>query len=192
MWVWSLGWEDPLEEEIATHSSILAWEILWTKEPGGLQSTGSQRVRHNRATEHARVSLSPPKPLTYITWTTGVRFLSNCLSAWNLIFEEHWIYLNQPCDLGQLIILYPWASFHHLFCQVGTYLELDAPLKVTLTPKFSSSTCECHILIASSTTLSIPPPQRQLSAQPRVWGDESSLTRHKSFLPFSFLSYLRW
>ena len=46
-WVQSLGWEDPLEEEIATHSSILAWEIPWTEEPGGLQSMGSQRVGHN-------------------------------------------------------------------------------------------------------------------------------------------------
>ena len=43
----SLGWEDPLEEEMATHSSILAWEILWTEEPRGLQSMGSQRVGHN-------------------------------------------------------------------------------------------------------------------------------------------------
>ena len=40
----SLGWEDPLEKEMATHSSILAWEIPWTEEPGGLQSSGSQRV----------------------------------------------------------------------------------------------------------------------------------------------------
>ena len=38
--------EDPLEEGMATHSSILAWEIPWTEEPGGLESTGSQRVRH--------------------------------------------------------------------------------------------------------------------------------------------------
>ena len=43
-WVWSQGWEDPLEEHIATYSSILAWRILWTEEPGGLQSMGSQRV----------------------------------------------------------------------------------------------------------------------------------------------------
>ena len=41
------GWEDPLEKEMATHSSILAWRIPWTEEPGGLQSTGSQRVRHD-------------------------------------------------------------------------------------------------------------------------------------------------
>ena len=46
-WVRSLGLEDPLEEEMATHSSIHAWRIPWTEEPGGLQSMGSQRVRHN-------------------------------------------------------------------------------------------------------------------------------------------------
>ena len=43
----SLGREDPLEKEMATHSSILAWRIPWTEEPGGLQSTGSQRVGHS-------------------------------------------------------------------------------------------------------------------------------------------------
>ena len=46
-WVWSLGWEDPLEEGMATHSSILAWRIPWTEEPGGLQSLGSQRIGHD-------------------------------------------------------------------------------------------------------------------------------------------------
>ena len=46
-WVWSLGPEDPLEKEMATHSSILTWRIPWTEEPGGLQSTGSPRVRHD-------------------------------------------------------------------------------------------------------------------------------------------------
>ena len=43
----SLSWEDPLEEGMATHSSILAWRIPWTEEPGGLQSMGLQRVRHD-------------------------------------------------------------------------------------------------------------------------------------------------
>ena len=46
-WVLSLVREDPLEKETATHSSILAWRIPWMEEPGGLQSTGSQRVRHD-------------------------------------------------------------------------------------------------------------------------------------------------
>ena len=50
MWetqVQSLGWEDPLEKEMASHSCILAWRIPWMEEPGRLQSTGSQRVRHD-------------------------------------------------------------------------------------------------------------------------------------------------
>ena len=49
-WVRSLGRKDPLEKGLATHSSILAWRILWIKEPGGLQSIESQRFGHNRAT----------------------------------------------------------------------------------------------------------------------------------------------
>ena len=44
-WVWSLGWEDPLEKRMATHCSILSWRIPWRQEPGGLQFMGSQRVR---------------------------------------------------------------------------------------------------------------------------------------------------
>ena len=47
MWVPSLYWEEPLEEGMAPHSSILAWRIPWTEEPGGLQSIGSHRVRHD-------------------------------------------------------------------------------------------------------------------------------------------------
>ena len=58
--VWSLGWEDSLEKEMVTHSSILAWRIPWTEEPGGLQCTGSQRVRHDWAT-------SPSPSLTELT-----------------------------------------------------------------------------------------------------------------------------
>ena len=50
--VQSLGQEDPLEKEMATHSSILAWEISWTEEPGRLQSMGSQRVGYDLVTKH--------------------------------------------------------------------------------------------------------------------------------------------
>ena len=57
-WVLSLGWEDPLEKEMATHSSILAWKIPWTEAPGRLRSMGSQRVRHDWVT-----SLSLPSEL---------------------------------------------------------------------------------------------------------------------------------
>ena len=52
MWVWTLGQEDPLEEEMATHFSILAEKIPWTEKPGGLQSMGSQRDGHSWAIVH--------------------------------------------------------------------------------------------------------------------------------------------
>ena len=55
-WVRSLGREDPLEKERATHFSILVWRIPWTEEPGGLQSMGLRRIKHNRATEHAHTN----------------------------------------------------------------------------------------------------------------------------------------
>ena len=54
MWVQSLDREDPLEEEIATHSSTLPWRIPWTEEPGRLQSMGSQRVGHNLETKQQK------------------------------------------------------------------------------------------------------------------------------------------
>ena len=49
-WVQALGWKDPLEKEMAIHSSTIAWKIPWTEEPGRLQSMGSKRVRHDRVT----------------------------------------------------------------------------------------------------------------------------------------------
>ena len=56
-WVRSQSQEDPLEEEMATHSSIFAWRIPWPEEPGGLQSLGPQRVRHNLVTKQQQYSL---------------------------------------------------------------------------------------------------------------------------------------
>ena len=61
MWIRSLGQEDPLEKEMATHSSILAWEIPWTEDPGRLQSMGSQRVRHDLVTK------PPPQQNNFIS-----------------------------------------------------------------------------------------------------------------------------
>ena len=57
MWVQSLDWEDPLEEEMATHSSVLSWEIPWTEEPGWLHPIGSQRGQHNLMTKHKHINL---------------------------------------------------------------------------------------------------------------------------------------
>ena len=61
MRVWSLGGEDFLEEEMETHSNILAWRIPWIEEPGGLQSIGSQRARHDWSDLALRVTESEPR-----------------------------------------------------------------------------------------------------------------------------------
>ena len=72
MCVQSLGREDPLEEGMATHSSILAWSISWTEEPGGLQSTGSPRVRHDLVHRHGDCKIWERKkkwlPITCFTF----------------------------------------------------------------------------------------------------------------------------
>ena len=80
-WVWSLGQEDPLEKEMATHSSILTWKIPWVKEPGGLESVGSQRVGHDWATRYT-LSVLCFGSSSYIlsislTWWTSTLPVSN-------------------------------------------------------------------------------------------------------------------
>ena len=84
-WVWSLGREDPLEKEMAIHSSAIAWKIPWTKELGRLQSMGSQRVGHDWTT-----SLSfpfPVRPLSPAAWRTAQNsLLVNYSSYWESQF----------------------------------------------------------------------------------------------------------
>ena len=72
-WIWPLGWEDPLEKGMATHCNILAWSIPWTKEPGGLESMGSQRVGQGWAT-----NILPPCPSP----NPGVHPSSCAFSRW--------------------------------------------------------------------------------------------------------------
>ena len=62
----SLGQEDPLGKEMATHSSILAWEIPWTEEPGGLQSMGHKGVGHDVQRDNRSVSLGPTLPCLHL------------------------------------------------------------------------------------------------------------------------------
>ena len=75
-WAQSLGWEDPLEEGMVTHSSILTWRIPWTEEPGGLQPSGSWRVRHDWVTKHstAQCVYVNPKLLIYLPHPTPLAF----------------------------------------------------------------------------------------------------------------------
>ena len=73
LWVQSLGREHPLEEEMATHTSILAGKIPWTEKPGGLQSIGSQRVRHNGVRTHGHLDYSQ-------FWLSQVKLLRTLLN----------------------------------------------------------------------------------------------------------------
>ena len=79
-WVWSLGQEDPLEKGMATHSSILAWEIPWTEESGELMSTGLQRVRPNWATNtHTLAAITSLFPLDQ--WVSSCTVCQNNLKG---------------------------------------------------------------------------------------------------------------
>ena len=84
----SLGWEDPLEEGMATHTSILAWRIPWTEEPGGPQSIGSQRVRHDWVTN---ASYSYCK----------MNFFMNSSMTFNMCIDSWSHYHNQSRSINQ-------------------------------------------------------------------------------------------
>ena len=97
MLVWFLGWEDSLEEAMATHSSILAWRISWTEEPGGLQPMGLQRVRHDW-NDWARAHSMQIKHLQYLSGLKLQRFIS-CL--WHLFTTDQlWFLCLSIRDLG--------------------------------------------------------------------------------------------
>ena len=87
MWVWSLGPKDPLETGMATHFTVLAWRIPWTEEPGGLQSMGSQRVRHdwsNLAYMHIQYSMVWIQP-NFLFYSITTRHLKWVLSSFDFI-----------------------------------------------------------------------------------------------------------
>ena len=86
-WVRSLGWEEPLEEEMATHSRILAWRIPWREEPGVLQSMGLQRVGHDLRLNNIEV----------------MTVSDMCVCEWtSVIFEE--MYFNYLEQTGQILL----------------------------------------------------------------------------------------
>ena len=94
-WVLSLGWENPMVKEMATHSSILAWEILWTEESGEIQPMRSQRVRHNWAIKQQWQGLSHLVKL--------VRQISyKVIHMWNLEKEYKWTYLQNKNRLTDI------------------------------------------------------------------------------------------
>ena len=91
MQVWSWGWKDPLERGLATHSSVLAWRILWTEEPGGPQSIGLQRVGHrwsNSALMHA------------IDSKMAVQFIFQIKEILFWVCQERFVFYHEWVDFG--------------------------------------------------------------------------------------------
>ena len=108
MQVQSLGQKDPLEKEMAKHSSSLAWRIPRTEEPGGLQSTGSQRVGHDWVTEHTHkaeclsISLWMYKQ-TVVCNTTEYYSAIKGTEFWNMLLRRHYDEWNKPNTKGQIL-----------------------------------------------------------------------------------------
>ena len=88
----SLGREDPLEKEMATHSTILAWKIPWTEEPGGLQSMGLQRVGHDWATNTSTLYSCLKWLILYYMNCTSIKKKFKWLHLWLKCLECWWVY----------------------------------------------------------------------------------------------------
>ena len=122
MWVQSLGWEDPLVKKMAIHSGILVWRIPWTEEPGGPQSTGSQRVGHDR------------RDWTHIHITA--KSLESLLPYWlkKFFFEldlklviQFWEYKERQCCKENGCCNHAWATHPNL---PGAYKSQNASVWV--------------------------------------------------------------
>jgi len=115
-----LGWEDPLESEMATHSSILAWKSPWTEKPGGLQSTGFQRVKHNWsnwACAHTLLLLSRFSRVRLLAtpWTAA----HQAPPSMGFSRQEYWsgvplpsLHTHTSVNIKSIMILIQWHNFN--------------------------------------------------------------------------------
>ena len=140
-WVWSLGPEDPLVEEMATHSSTVAWRILWTEEPGGLQSMGSQRVGHDWATNtHTHIELYG---FLNIFW-----ILTPLSDTWFASIFSHSV----GCIFGRFPLLCKnfllWCSSTCLFLLLlgSDFKKSSRPVSRSLTPTLTSRSLWFQVL----------------------------------------------
>ena len=131
-WVWSLGWEDPLEKETATHSSILGWRVSWTEEPGGLPSIVSRRMGHSwaRTQEKAEGSFLP-SPLS-IMWrhmitALGLLGTAGVLTKSNLPAPSVWISVSR--NVRNQCLMFKSPMYGNLLWQ----LELGILGNITVT-----------------------------------------------------------
>ena len=118
-WVWSLGQEDPLENEMAPHSSILAWRIPWTEKPSRLQSMGSQRVGHDWATSLSLNGLREIKGLLKVTQRVSGR-------------AGFWAQFDLTFLFGAVKGCWPEGSEIQTHCQASFFSTRTFPLTQTL------------------------------------------------------------
>ena len=131
-WVWALGWEDPLEKEMAIYSSTIAWKIPWTEEPGRLQSMGLQRVGHDWATSlitHVFICLS-----SYPAWPKCKKIGWNqenslCMSS---VTQIYWIV--------SIFVLFTYVScqmlrLHRLWSNKNFFTVHSSDNEMTWSPK---------------------------------------------------------
>ena len=138
MWIWSLGLEDSLEKEMAIHSSILAWKIPWTEEPGEQQSMGLQRVRHNWVTNththtHTHISRFLSSLSFNHTYTSGKLYTvskarpgADCGSDHELLIAKFRLKLKKvgkttrsfSYDLNQIPFYYLYFTLGQISCHI--------------------------------------------------------------------------
>ena len=116
--VWFLGWEDPLEKEMAIHSSTLAWKIPWTEKPDRLQSMGLQRVRHDWATSLSLLKILKCLNLLllllrlYVIWKKNEKSYAIVLIANLIIIVKNWKQLNiWNWEMVQQIAQYQFVDY---------------------------------------------------------------------------------
>ena len=147
----SLSWEDPLEKDMATHSSILAWRILWTEEPGGLQSMRSQRVGHDWASNMFLFSWCRAQFLVVGVPVVTAHGLSGCTSR-ALVGP---VFLDQgsnKCPFHCKVDSYP---LHHQGSPISTFFEEELHCTCGIrTWRTSPSDIFCHRLCSGWVTLS--------------------------------------
>ena len=109
-WVRSLGWEHPLEKEMATHSSTLAWKIPWMEETGRLQSMGSKRVGHDWATSLCSLYCCPS--LEWVLWgqVFGARMVHRTVLSTNLVLNEYLVNEWRGMGMGYTCYGGAWES----------------------------------------------------------------------------------
>ena len=132
MQVWSLGQEDPLEEEMATYSSILAWEIPWTEEPGRLPSMGSQRVGHDWVPS---LIMATTPLYSHVKWEEG----------WGLWIRQLWWVF---WDWMSTEILTPWCGME----VAGIWIQ--GAVQACASPSLDFSPLKSHFKCTTASTMS--------------------------------------